>query len=175
MLPLFGRIDRTSRLVATAWCCMMFIVKFATVETKFSRDTLESGSQAVLPLGHLQPAHVWLLHRHRNVQECLILSNEKMNQKKHEKHTVPKPAQNYLKKTNTQILVISCDIPMSSYKSSRLWIMWDPNRSPPRHGLLLAASARSGVEQVQQLRLEMDFDVCLISSAPKHLSEFSDV
>ena len=53
--------------------------------------------------------------------------------------------------------------------------MWDPNRSPPRHGLLLAASARSGVEQVQQLRLEMDFDVCLISSAPKHLSEFSDV
>ena len=26
----------------------------------------------------------------------------------------------------------------------------------PRHGLLLAASARSGVEQVQQLRLEMD-------------------
>ena len=89
MLPLFGRIDRTSRLVATAWYCM-FIVRFATVETKFSRDTVESGSQAVLPLGHLQPAHVWLLHRHRNVQECLILSNEKMNMKNIQYQNRPK-------------------------------------------------------------------------------------
>lgn len=68
----------------------MFIVRFATVETKFSRDTVESGSQAVLPLGHLQPAHVWLLHRHRNVQECLILSNEKMNMKNIQYQNRPK-------------------------------------------------------------------------------------
>lgn len=92
MLPLFGRIDRTSRLVATAWYCMMFIVRFATVETKFSRDTLESGSQAVLPLGHLQPAHVWLLHRHRNVQECIVQwKNEpKKNMKKIQYQNRPK-------------------------------------------------------------------------------------